>query len=303
MRKLIIFGYGSEGIKCYRKLVDSDRYEVIGFADNSPYKQHKNVGKYNILSINDLINLKSDIDYSVVIAANKWFMIGEELEKHQIHIEGISKNGELCKYNRMCFKRLDLTKEIMLYAGDITDDVHMSVPDLYGLSINKADSKHILHDITNKYPLPDHSISSYQAEDVLEHIEYGKLTDAINEIYRILKKGGLFRICLPDYNSAYLREISMRDEKGNIIFDPTGGGNFGINGVENEGHVWFPNYLIVRNLLQNTKFNKIDFLCYHSETSELIKKEIDLSKGYINRLPKADEKNKPIYSIIVDCYK
>ena len=33
------------------------------------------------------------------------------------------------------------------------------------------------------------------------------------------------------------------------------------------------------------------------------KKEIDISKGYINRLPKADETNEPVYSIIVDCFK
>lgn len=301
--QIIIFGYGSEGVKLYRQLKNSDQYEVIGFADNSPYKQHKCVGRHNILSINDLTDLKSERNFSVVIAANKWFMIGEELEKHHICIEGVYKNGEICEYDRMSFERLDLSKKIVLYAGDIADDVHMSEPNLYGLSINKADSKHILHDITNKYPLPDNSIYSYQAEDVLEHIEYGKLKNVINEIHRILQKGGLLRICLPDYNSAYLNEISMRDENGKIIFDPTGGGSFGINGVENAGHVWFPNYLIVRDLLKSTKFDKIDFLCYHTEKGELIKKDVDLSKGYIIRLPKTDERNKPVYSIVVDCYK
>lgn len=301
--QIIIFGYGLGGVKLYRELADSDECEVIGFADNSPYKQHKTVGKYNIFSLNDLVNLKSEKEFSVVIAANKWFVIGEELEKHHIRIEGIYKNGEIYKYDRMSFERLDFSREIVLYAGDIEDDVHMSEPNLYGLSISKADSKHILHDITNKYPLPDNSIYSYQAEDVLEHIEYGKLTEVINEIYRILQKGGLFRICLPDYYSAYLSDISMRDKDGNIVFDPTGGGSFGINGVENAGHVWFPNYLIVRDLLESTKFGKIDFLCYHTEKGELIKKDIDLSKGYIKRLPKVDDKNKPVYSIVVDCYK
>ena len=87
--------------------------------------------------------------------------------------------------------------------------MHMSEPNLYGLSINKADSKHILHDITNHYPLPDNSIYSYQAEDVLEHIAFEKLVDTINEIYRILHEGGLLRICLPDYYSAYLVNSPM----------------------------------------------------------------------------------------------
>lgn len=302
-RKIIIFGYGLEGVRLYRELVNNGQYEVIGFADNSPYKQHKRVGEYVILSLDDLMKLKGEKDFSVIITANRWFVIGEELEKNHIDIEGIYRNGKICSYDRMCFERLDLTGKIVLYAGDIADDVHMAEPNLYGLSINRADSRHILHDITHKYPLPDNSIYSYQAEDVLEHIEFVKLVDAINEIYRILQPGGLFRICLPDYYSAYLGDISMRDEDGSIVFDPTGGGSFGVNGVENVGHVWFPNYDLVCNLLEKTKFHKIDFLCYHTEYGELIKKDIDLSKGYIKRLPKADEINKPVYSIVVDCYK
>ncbi len=301
--KIIIFGYGMEGVKLYRELLNNEQYEFIGFADNSPYKQNNMVGDYKILSMSDLVRLKSATDFSVIIAANRWFIIGEELEKLGIDIRGIFLNGEMQEYSRMCFERLDLSKDLMLYAGDIADNVHMSDPNLFGLSIVKADSKHILHDITNRYPLPDESIFSYQAEDVLEHIEFEKLVDVINEIYRILKKNGLFRICLPDYYSAYLKDISMRDGAGNIIFDPTGGGTYGANGVENIGHVWFPTYTIVRNLLERTNFNKIDFLCYHTEQGELIKKEIDLSKGYIKRIPKAGEENRPIYSIVVDCYK
>ena len=301
--QIIIFGYGFEGVKLYRELANHKKYEIIGFADNSPYKQHKSVGEYTILSVSDLINLKSEKDFSVIIAANKWFVIGEELEKHHIKIEGIYRNGEICKYDRMYFERLDLSKKIVLYAGDIADDMHMSEPNLYGLSINKADSKHILHDITNHYPLPDNSIYSYQAEDVLEHIAFEKLVDTINEIYRILHEGGLLRICLPDYYSAYLRDISMRDEDGNIVFDPTGGGTFGANGVENAGHVCFQNYSSVRDLLEKSKFKKIDFLCYHTAKGELIKKNIDFTKGYIKRVPNMDEEDRPVYSIVVDCYK
>ena len=116
--------------------------------------------------------------FSVIIAANRWFEIGEQLEKRDITIGGVYADGEIIKYDRMDFGRLDLTKEINLYAGDICDEVHFSDPNLFGLSINKADSRHILHNITDKYPLPDESISSYQAEDVLEHIEFAQLTDA-----------------------------------------------------------------------------------------------------------------------------
>lgn len=302
--KIIIFGYGLGGVNLYRTLMNSDQYEVIGFADNSPYKQNHMVGQYKILSLDDLIELKLVENFSVIIAANKWFVVGEELEKYHIRIEGIYMNGQILTYERMCFERLDLSKKIMLYAGDITDDVHMSNPNLYGLSISKADSRHILHDITNKYPLPDNSIFSYQAEDVLEHIEFEKMVDIINEIYRILKKDGLFRICLPDYGSPYLANISMRDSAGKIIFDPTGGGTFGANGVENAGHVWFPTYSNVYELLEMTMFDKVEFLCYYTEEGKLVRKEIDITKGYIKRIPsKENEIDKPVYSMIIDCYK
>lgn len=300
---LVIFGYGMEGVKLYRKLRTNSKYRFIGFADNSPYKQGGMVGKHRIFSMNDLINLKADINFSVIIAANRWFDIGEELEKNHIHIEGIYRKGDICQYDRMCFERLDLTKEIMLYAGDIPSDIYMSNPDLYGLSINKADARHILHDITNRYPLPDNSIAAYQAEDVLEHIAFEKLTSTIDEIYRILKKDGIFRICMPDYYSAYLSDISMKNEEGEIIFDPTGGGTLDENGVGNLGHVWFPNYDIVRELLEKTRFKNVEFLCYHTQKGKLIRKKIDFSKGYINRLPREGETNRPVYSMVVDCYK
>lgn len=251
------------------------------------------------MSIHDVVELRERNDFSVIIAANKWFEIGQQLEECDIVIEGIYYNGKFTKYDRMSFERLDLSKQIKLYAGDICDEVHMSEPNLYGLSINKADSRHILHDITERYPLPDNSIYAYQAEDVLEHIEISKLTDTINEVFRILKNQGLFRICLPDYFSPYLRNISMKNKSGNIIFDPTGGGNYDENGVSNGGHIWFPNYLNVHDLLTRTMFEKIDFLCYHTQRGELIKKEIDFTKGYVNRI--ANKQN--IYSIVVDCYK
>lgn len=115
--------------------------------------------------------------------------------------------------------------------------------------------------------------------------------------------GGVFRICLPDYFSPYLKNTCMIDINGNIIFDPTGGGILSKNGIENGGHIWFPNYINVKEILEQTLFRDIDFLCYHTEEGKLVKKHIDFSNGYIIRIPKENEKNKPVYSIVVDCHK
>lgn len=302
MKNIIIFGYGMEGVSLYRKLKNHKEYRIIGFADNSIHKQGMKVDNLLIYSVNELVELKKKQDFSVVIAARAWYQVGAQLEENNISIEGIYVDGELEAYYRMTFDKLDLTKGVKLYAGDICDEVHMQDECLYGLSINRADKRHILHDITIEYPLPDNSIEGYQAEDVLEHITINKLVPAINEIYRILKPGGCFRICLPDYFSPYLKSISMKDNAGNIVFDPTGGGTYGVNGVENGGHVWFPTYKNISEILGETLFNKIDFLCYYTENEELVKGELDFSKGYIRRVP-TDEVNGIYYSIVIDCYK
>lgn len=304
MKKIVIWGYAIQGINCYRKeIVNSVQYEFVGFADNSPIKQHRFVNDKEVYSLEGLKNLKKKFDFSVIIASSAWREIGKQLQMARIDIEGIYEDGTIRKYGEMTFEQLDLSKNVKLYAGTIYDEIHYNDEELYGLSIDKSDAKHIFHDITKKYPLPDNCISHYQAEDVLEHIEFDKLVPTINEIYRILKPGALFRICLPDYYSPYLSEITLKDENGNCIFDPTGGGLFGEQGVSEGGHVWFPNYKNVQGVLQKTKFVNYDFVCYHTEDGRLIKKEIDFEKGYILRIPKDSQSKSEIYSIVVDCIK
>lgn len=81
---------------------------------------------------------------------------------------------------------------------------------------------------------------------------------------------------------------------------PSGGGRFGENGVEGGGHLWYPTYDIMYELLKNTGFRKIEFLCYHTKEGELVMKEIDFTKGHINRI---GESAQDIHSIVIDCYK
>ena len=122
-----------------------------------------------------------------------------------------------------------------LYAGDIPNkDFYKN---LLGLSLTKENKNHIKWDLCKfPYPFKENSIESFQSEDVFEHIDYNKLVDIIDEIYRILKPNSLFRLSMPDYNCDILYKRSIYDFYGNIVYDPLGGGTF-----ENPGHVWFPN--------------------------------------------------------------
>src|SRR3989304_5843892 len=156
--------------------------------------------------------------------------------------------------------------KIHLYAGDIVDHQITYHKSDIGISLIKNDKNHIRHDITNPMPLPDNCVDKYQSEDVFEHIEYKKLLDVINEIYRVLKPGGLLRISIPDYRSDIYYSRSLKDENGAIIFDPGGGGNFENGKVVNGGHVWFPTIEKITFLLENTKFythGKIECLHYY----------------------------------------
>lgn len=144
----------------------------------------------------------------------------------------------------------------------------------------------------------------------MEHIEYDLLKDSINDIYRLLKPGGLFRLSMPDYKCDVLYNRSEKDKNGNIIFDQRGGGTYDIMNkkVIGGGHVWFPKFSSVKSLLELTHFSndKINYLHYYDNNNIPVTNKIDYNKGYISRTPDNDDRIKNPYrpmSIVVDCYK
>lgn len=192
---------------------------------------------------------------------------------------------------------------VRLYAGDVPDMSEYA--GWLGLSLTKENDRHIRHDITQPLPFLDNSVDAFQAEDVLEHIPYDRLVPVINEIFRVLKPGGLFRLSVPDYGCDVLIERSLKDVQGNIVFDPGGGGI-----LENPGHLWFPRIENVYRLLEKTKFHingTMDFLHYWDmDRPTYVTKTIDYSKGYIKRTPDHDERVQSPYrpmSIVVDLVK
>ena len=200
--------------------------------------------------------------------------------------------------------------KIYLYAGDMNLDRRTKTnKDFFGLSLHNDNSFHIKHDVTQKMNLLDNSVDIYQSEDVFEHIEYEKVADIFNEIYRVLKPNGLFRLSIPDYRCDILKERSFKDNNGDIYHDPGGGGSYDyINKkVINGGHVWFPLYENVYKIFEKSDFNieKVNFLQYYDSNKPVVK-TIDYSMGYISRTPDNDNRVKnptrPM-SIVVDCYK
>jgi len=213
----------------------------------------------------------------------------------------------------MKFSELSSLPFIDLYAGDIPNMPEYRERQKVGLSLKQDDKWHIRHNITEPLPIPDETIDSYQSEDVFEHIEYLKLPFVISEAYRVLKKGGLFRLSLPDYRCDVLFDRSIKDAEGKILFDPLGGGAyrrhrwiFGERRVVRGGHVWFPKYESVAELLEAVGFSTVEFLHYYDETGTAHTKPVNYAKGYVQRTPDHDVRVSSPFrplSIVVDCFK
>ena len=213
----------------------------------------------------------------------------------------------------MLFSDIKNNNKIYLYCGDMYIKMleYTHIP-FIGLSLTQSNHNHIKHDITNKFDLLDNSVDIIQSEDVMEHIEYNQLSNIINEIYRVLKVGGLFRLSLPDYRCDILYNRSLKNESGDIYFDSGGGGDYDyINKkVIHGGHLWFPKYEEVKKLLDNSNFNKdnntIKFLHYYDNDNEGHINTIDYSLGYVHRTPDFDKRvqmpNRPM-SLVIDCWK
>jgi hypothetical protein len=211
----------------------------------------------------------------------------------------------------MKFEDIKQRNEIFLYAGDLPQNrIKKTNKNWIGLSLFNCDNFHIKHDVTRELLLSDCSVDIYQSEDVFEHIELHELRNVINDIFRVLKKGGVFRLSLPDYNCDILRNRSLKNEKGEIIFDKFGGGDFDYSKqkVINGGHLWFPTYEKVKELIESTNFVKenVKFYHFYKDENSFTMNDIDYSFGFISRTPDHDERVKnprrPM-SIVLDCKK
>ena len=211
----------------------------------------------------------------------------------------------------MKFYEINKEKPVYLYLGDLPGQRTIYTGKKFiGISLSQDNTTHIKHDVTNPFDLDDNVVDIVQSEDVMEHIEYSKLTSSINEIYRILKPGGLFRLSLPSYECDVLYDRSLKDENGNIIFDSGGGGSYDYvnKKVVGGGHVWFPTYTSVKQLLLMTRFNEdhMNFLHYYDLGNKPVVKQIEYSLGFVARTPDNDKRvqnpRRPM-SIVVDCFK
>lgn len=205
--------------------------------------------------------------------------------------------------NPISWEKVRASKSIKLYAGTITrpDDFVGYI----GLSLKKSNETHLIHDVREPLPLEDNCVDVYQSEDVFEHVEAEKVTWILNEVFRVLKVGGYLRLALPDYGCDLLKKRCLYDSDGHIVYDPGGGGLLKGNKVLNGGHLWFPTYEIVKNIVEESNFKVANFYHYY-RNGKSFTNPIDHSLGSVLRTPDFDIRVQKPYralSLVLDLVK
>jgi len=157
--------------------------------------------------------------------------------------------------------------EQYLYFGSLgPHERQFQIPNFTGLALEPAHDREMKHDLADALPYPGSSIAKIQAQDVLEHLAFDKVPFVLDEIYRVLKPGGIFRLSVPDYRSPVLKRRSIYDARGRVIgdllmgaasyLDPATGEARVRFSEDGEAHLWFPRYELITHLVLKSELRK-----------------------------------------------
>ena len=207
--------------------------------------------------------------------------------------------------------------EKYLYFGSLgLHERQYQVPNFVGLALHPAHDREVAHDATTALPFADSSIAKVQAQDVLEHLPLDKMPFVLDEIYRVLKPGGVFRLSVPDYRSPVLKRRSIYDARGRVTgdllmgatpyFDDTTGDARVRFSEDGHAHVWFPRYELVTHLILKSEIRKSDikfYQCFLDDHTYLCEPIPENEMFVIRSVPNDMRANGAPISIVVDFVK
>lgn len=188
--------------------------------------------------------------------------------------------------------------------------------EFYGLALHPKFEKDIEHNLNSRLPFDDNSLEKIQSQDVIEHIPYDNNVAILDDVFRALIPGGIFRLSAPDYGSPLLKMRSVYDCNGNILADLSMGATVSSSynsmvlikqPMNDDGHIWYPTYekVIALILLSQIRMcRSIVFHHYWKSDSTFITNIFDDLGMPVLRAPPKDNRadGKPI-SLIVDFIK
>jgi hypothetical protein len=211
----------------------------------------------------------------------------------------------------------DLTGKFLYYGNLSPEELQFSESRFVGLALHVLHERDVSHSAYDRLPCQEQSIEKIQAEDVFEHLEFNSVPKILDDIYRVLIKGGTFRLSVPDYLSQHNLEDSFFDSKGKILGDTASGatitydrsipGKRVIFTKDGGAHLWFPTYDLVNELISKSEIRKcseIVFYQYNKPGGENVNNPFPINSMPVKRVPPLDMRNggNPV-SIVVDFIK
>jgi len=138
-------------------------------------------------------------------------------------------------------------------------------------SIMQRRCQFLHHDVTDGIPYPDDSVALIYHSDFLEHLSYHEAISFLKECHRVLKPGGLMRVCVPDlaailniYNECLMdeykniqpkeyREVKSQSLKLSMLLF----GSVGSSQNNYRGHQMMYDYYGLEEMLKTTGFTNV----------------------------------------------
>ena len=102
-----------------------------------------------------------------------------------------------------------MTKLVNLGCGTI----YINKSHWINLDFNSESKSVIKANLIKKIPLKNNSVDFVYSSHFIEHLENEDLNDLLNEIFRVLKPGGIFRVSTPNFEYLVKEYICLKKEK------------------------------------------------------------------------------------------
>lgn len=205
-----------------------------------------------------------------------------------------------------------------LYFGSLgTHERQHQIPNFIGLAINPVHARELRHNALDPLPFPDNSALKIQSQDVFEHLPFDKVPFVLDETYRVLKPGGVFRLSVPDYRSPVQKRRSIYDFRNRVIgdllmgaepyFDQATGDAKVKFSADGHAHIWFPRYELILHLIIMSQIRKCGHIKFYQcffDDHHYLCEPIPENEMFVQRAAPHDRRagGQPV-SIVVDFTK
>jgi len=111
----------------------------------------------------------------------------------------------------------------------------------------------VYHNLIFGIPFVDNCADFIYCSHLLEHLTRQQGNNLVKEIYRVLKKGGILRVVVPNLSTAVNLYFSGEKDKAlKLFYDGTDAGN------EFSRHKWMYDFETLRSLLQDNGFKNTE---------------------------------------------